>query len=131
MRTFLGAIALVGMALALPAGARAQDSTKATTVEAAAGTSVADKALVGAAESFPIGTAAVVCFTRITGAANSEIDHVWYKGDTEVTRVKLAVSGSPFRTWTRKSMPADAAGDWRCDVVHAGKVLTSVKFKIE
>lgn len=132
MRQFFPAVALIGMAVSMvPSGARAQDSTKTPTVEAAVGTSVADKALAGAAESFPNGTASVVCFTKISDAEGGEIEHVWYMGDTEMARVKLSIKGSPFRTWSTKKLPAEAKGDWRCDVVQAGKVLTSVKFKVE
>ncbi|HEX7939541.1 MAG TPA: DUF2914 domain-containing protein [Gemmatimonadaceae bacterium] len=132
MRQFFPAVALIGMAVSMiPSRAHAQDSTKAPAVEAAVGTSVAERALVGAAESFPAGTASVVCFTKITGAADSEIEHVWYMGETEMARVKLPVKGSPYRTYSSKKLPADAKGDWRCDVVQAGKVLTSVKFKVE
>ena len=131
MRKYFPALALVSLALALPSRAHGQDSTKAPSVEAAVGTSVAEKALGGVAESFPTGTASVVCFTKIADAANTEIEHVWYMGDTEMARVKLAIKGSPFRTWSTKTLPAAAKGDWRCDVVQAGKVLQSVKFKVE
>jgi hypothetical protein len=117
----------------LPSRSRAQDSTAAAavTVEAAVGTSVAEHALAGAAESFPAGTAKLVCFMKVTGGTGSDLEHAWYKGDTEMARVKLSIKGSPFRTWSTKTLPADAAGDWRCDVVQAGKVLQSVKFKVE
>ena len=131
MRKNWPALAALSLSIALPIRAHAQDSTKAPTVEAAVGTSVADKALAGAAESFPNGTASVVCFTKITGAADSELEHVWYMGETEMARVKLAIKGSPFRTWSTKKLPAEARGDWRCDVVLAGNVLASVKFKVE
>ena len=47
MRQFLPALALASLAFA-PTRSQAQDSTKAPTVEAAVGTSVAEKALVGA-----------------------------------------------------------------------------------
>ncbi|MEK7403071.1 MAG: DUF2914 domain-containing protein [Gemmatimonadota bacterium] len=131
MRKFFPALALVSLAFALPSRVQAQDSTKAPMVEAAVGTSVAEKALAGAAETFPNGTASVVCFTKITGATGTEIEHVWYRGDTESARVKLAIKGSPFRTWSTKKLPAEARGDWRCDVVQAGTALASVKFKVE
>lgn len=129
MRKALPAVALLALSVAAPLPA--QDSTKAPTVEAAVGTSVADRALVGAAESFPAGTAKVVCFTKVTGAADGEIEHAWYKGETEIARVKLPIKGSPYRTYSTKTLGEDAKGDWRCDVVQAGKVLTSVKFKVE
>jgi hypothetical protein len=107
-------------------------AARAPAAEAAVGTAVAERALSGAAESFPAGTAKLVCFSKVTNlAADSEIEHVWYKGDAEQARVKLRVGGSPWRTHSSKTMPADAAGEWRCDVVHDGKVLQSVKFKVE
>ena len=127
-------VVVVASLFALPAApVGAQDSTAkaALAVEAAVGTAVADKALTGAAESFPAGTASVVCFSRVTGGAGTEIEHVWYKGDTEMFRKKLSITGSPFRTWSSKTLPEGAAGDWRCDVVQGGKVLASVKFKVE
>ena len=111
----------------------AQDSTakSGASAEAAVGTSVADKALVGAAESFPASAGKLACFARIMNATDSDIEFVWYKGDAEMGRVKQSVKGSPWRTWSTKTLPADAAGDWRCDVVHGEKVLQSVKFKVE
>jgi len=117
-------------------GAGAQDpaqagAPKAASVEAAVGTAVADRQLTGMAESFPAGTASLVCYTKISNAANTEIQHVWYKGDTEMGRITLKVGGSPWRTWSSKKLGADAAGDWRCDVVQDGTVLQSVKFKVE
>ena len=46
-------------------------------------------------------------------------------------RVKLKVGGSPWRTHSSKKLGESPAGDWRCDVVREGKVLQSVKFKVE
>jgi hypothetical protein len=119
----------------LSATSFAQDSTAkqgpAASAEAAVGTSVAEKALVGAAESFPASAGKLACFARIMNATDSEVDFVWYKGDAELGRVKQAVKGSPWRTWSTKTLPADAAGEWRCDVVQGEKVLQSVKFRIE
>ena len=139
MRTSRPASLLVAAAMAviLAPAARAQNPTQAVaaksaaTVEAAVGTAVADHALTGAAESFPKGTAKLYCFSKVTGAADSEVEHVWYKGDAEQGRVKLKVGGSPWRTYSTKTLGEDASGDWRCDVVQNGTVLQSVKFKVE
>lgn len=133
MRKYWPAVLAVTIVASTPSRSRAQDSTAsaAVMVEAAVGTSVAEKALAGAAESFPAGTASVVCFTKVSGGTGTELEHVWYMGDTEMARVKLSIKGSPFRTWSTKKLPAEAKGDWRCDVVQAGKVLQSVKFKVE
>ena len=67
----------------------------------------------------------------MTGAADSEVEHVWYKGDAEQGRVKLKVGGSPWRTYSTKTLGPDASGDWRCDFVQNGTVLQSVKFKVD
>lgn len=115
----------------------AQDSTArqagaaTASAEAAVGTSVAEKALVGAAESFPVSTGKLACFARIVNATDSEIEFVWYKGGAEQGRVKQSVKGSPWRTWSTKTLPPNAAGEWRCDVVQGDKVLQSVKFRVE
>ena len=139
MRTSRPASLLIAAAIAMifAPSARAQDPTQAgtaksaATVEASVGTAVADHALTGAAESFPKGTAKLYCFSKVTGAADSEVEHVWYKGDAEQGRVKLKVGGSPWRTYSTKTLGPDASGDWRCDVVQNGTVLQSVKFKVE
>jgi hypothetical protein len=139
MRTSRSASLFVGavVALAFASTAHAQAPTQAgaaksaATVEASVGTAVADHAITGAAESFPKGTAKLYCFSKVSGAADTEIEHVWYKGDAEQGRVKLKVGGSPWRTYSTKTLGADASGDWRCDVVQDGAVLQSVKFKVE
>lgn len=136
MRKYWPAVLLASAALALPVRASAQDATragavKAASAEVAVGTSVADRALVGAAESFPAGSGKLACFARLVDAADTEIEFVWYKGDAEQGRVKQAVKGSPWRTWSTKTLPADAVGEWRCDVVQDGKVIQTAKFKVE
>jgi hypothetical protein len=137
MRKLWPAIFVACAAIALPSLARAQDPTQAGAPKAAAaaevsvGTSVADRALVGAAESFPKGTEKLFCFSRVSNAENSEVEHVWYKGEAEQARVKLKIGGSPWRTHSSKMLGPDASGDWRCDVVQDGKVLKSVAFKVE
>jgi len=141
MRKHWSASLLVGAAiLFVSSTARAQDSTAkqagtpakaAATAEVSVGTAVADHAITGAAESFPKGTAKLYCLSKVTGAENSEVEHVWYKGDAEQGRVKLKIGGSPWRTYSSKTLGDDASGDWRCDVVQDGKVIQSAKFKVE
>lgn len=129
--------ALVVLALAAPVLASAQEATQAGAAKAAAsaelavGTAVTERQLTGMAESFPASTGALYCYMKITNAADAAVEHVWYKGETEMSRVKLNVAGSPWRTWSTKKLGADAAGDWRCDVVVDGKTVQSAKFKVE
>ena len=137
MRNYVQAALFITAVALTPAVAVAQDATQAgtpkasATVETAVGTGVVDRVLAGTAESFPATTERLYCFSRVSNAADSEIEHVWYKGDVEMGRVKLKVGGSPWRTHSSKLLGANPAGEWRCDVVQNGTVLQSVKFKVE
>jgi hypothetical protein len=138
MRTYWSSAAVLAAAILFsPSIARAQNPAQAgapkaaATAEVTVGTAIADRALTGEAESFPKGTEKLYCYSKVTGADSTGIEHVWYKGDTEVARVKLKVGGSPWRTYSSKTLGPDASGDWRCDVVQNGTVLQSVKFKVE
>ena len=128
---------LISAAMTFPSFASAQDAQSASaakpaaSIEVAVGTSVENRTLAGAAESFPASSAKLACFARISNAEGTEIEFVWFKGDAEQARLKQAVKTNPYRTWTTKTLPEDPKGDWRCDVVQDGKVLESVKFKVE
>lgn len=136
MRKNWTAILLLASAASLPARAIAQEASQAGSpamamAEVAIGTGVADRQLTGTAESFPVSTGSVYCYMRIENAADTQVEHVWYKGDTEMARIKLNVGGSPWRSWSSKKLTDDSVGDWRCDVMVDGKVIKSVKFKVE
>lgn len=115
----------------------AQDPTQAGTpamapaAELMIGTGIENRELVGPGEAFQLSAGKLYCFSRVSNAAGSEIEHVWYKGDAEVARVKLAVSGSPWRTYSSKNLGEDGAGDWRCEVVHNGSVIQSARFTVQ
>src|SRR5438477_7789555 len=98
MRKYWPAVLLAAVSVALPARASAQEQAgaakAAATVEAAVGTAIADRSLTGAADSFKADAGTLYCFSKIANAADSDVEHVWYKGDTEVARVKLHVGGS-------------------------------------
>lgn len=125
------------VALFVVAGtAGAQEATQAGTPMAPAaelmiGTGIENRELVGAAETFQLSAGKLYCFSRISNAAGSEVEHVWYKGDAEVARVKLAVGGSPWRTYSSKNLGDDGAGDWRCEVVHNGNVIQTARFSVQ
>jgi len=135
MRKYWPAVLLVAVSAAIPNRVSAQEQAgaakAAATVEAAVGTAVADRALTGAADSFKANVGKLYCFSKVSNAADSDIEHVWYKDSTEVGRVKLHIGGSPWRTHSSKTLDENPAGNWRCDVVQDGKVLESVKFKVE
>jgi hypothetical protein len=131
----------MALLVAIPLRLSAQDSAQAqqagtaasaVSVEAAVGTGIAERALTGEAQTFKAAeTSKLFCFSRISGATNSDVEHVWYHGSEEVGRVKLHVGGSPWRTHSNKTLGDNPTGDWRCDVVQDGKVLQTVNFKVE
>ena len=128
--------AVIAASFTVASLATAQEATQsgamAPAAEAAVGTAIADRTLSGAAESFPATTEKLYCFSRVSNVeAGAEIEHVWYKGDAEMGRVPLKINGSPWRTYSSKNLGMMPSGDWRCEVVHDGKVLQSVKFKVE
>ena len=136
MRKHWPTVVLMSLAMTIPSFAYAQEAKQAgapaATAEAAVGTSIENRMLGGAAESFPAATQRLWCFSRVMGAAeSSQIEHVWYKDSTEVARVPLKVSGSPWRVYSSKNLGENPSGSWRCDVVQDGKVLQSVTFKVE
>jgi hypothetical protein len=101
-------------------------------VEAVLARSVVDRVPQDTGATFPADVAELVLWTRVTGAAaESVIHHVWLRGDQEVADIELRVGGSPWRTWSRKTIPADWTGAWHVEVRDAaGAVLKRIDFTI-
>jgi hypothetical protein len=61
--------------------------------------------------------AQLICWTRIEGAS--------------VADVELPVAGTPWRTYSRKTVPADWTGPWHVEVRDTnGTVLKRLDFKV-
>ena len=124
----------------------AQDTTKAaapapapaapalSVADAAVARTVVDRAPQDTGAVFPDSVGSLVFFTKISGApagAATVVHHVWYHGDTQVADVELHIAGSPWRTWSRKTVPADWTGAWHVEVRDAsGAVLKRVDFTV-
>ena len=122
---------MVGL-LSLGFIAASQPSTQqAGTVEIAIGKSIASSMPVDTASAFDAAVGQVAGWTRVTGmAAGSKITHVWIHG-ADSSKVELNVGGSPWRTFSRKTIPAGATGDWTLEVWSAdGAKLGTKTFKI-
>ena len=129
----------LAMALGNAAILAAQDSTATratapslTVTEAMIAKAVVDRVPQDTASTFPAGVGQVACWTKISGTASGAIiHHVWFHGDTQVGDVELPVGGSPWRTWSRKTIPADATGAWHVEVRDAsGNMVRRVDFTI-
>src|SRR5256885_7591202 len=101
---------------AAPAAAPAAATAQVTVVEAVVAKSVLDRQPQDTGTAFPADVGQLNCWTKLEGAGGSSIHHVWFHGDTQVGDVELQVGGSPWRTWSRKTVPADWTGAWRVEV---------------
>src|SRR5205085_8744123 len=80
------------------------------TAEIAVGKSIAASMPVDTAASFGADVGTVVCWSRVTGAAaGSKITHLWIHG-ADTSKVELNIGGSPWRTYSRKTIGADMTG---------------------
>jgi DUF2914 family protein len=134
----------VVLGLATTTALAAQDTTKAQAPAAAppaAPAAISVEAVVtrGVTANMPqdtLTTAAadvgtLVLWTRLSGGAGQAVHHVWFHGDTQVADVELQVGGSPWRTWSRKTIPADWTGAWHVEIRDAGgAVLKRVDFTV-
>src|SRR5437899_13087330 len=117
---------IAASALPLARGLAAQDTTKpappaapaapaaatpsVTVVEAVVARSVLDRQPQDTGSAFPADVGQLNCWTKLEGAGGSSIHHVWFHGDTQAGDVELQVGGSPWRTWSRKTVPAEWTG---------------------
>src|SRR6266550_314103 len=140
---------IAASALLLGRGLAAQDTTRAaapapapapspaaatpsvTVVEAVVAKSVLDRQPQDTGAAFPADVGQLNCWTKVEGAGGSTLHHVWFHGDTQVGDVELQVGGSPWRTWSRKTVPADWTGAWHVEVRDAaGTVLKRIDFTV-
>jgi len=125
---FAGVVAAQDTTAAAAAAAPAQS---VVTVEAVLARSVVDRAPQDTGVAFPADVGGLVLWTRVTGGAGQTLNHVWFHGDTEVGNVPLTIGGSPWRTWSRKTIPADATGAWHVEIRDAaGTVLKRIDFTV-
>jgi len=123
-RTLFGAV-LVAAALGAPDRATAQ-----VTVEAQIAEAIVDRAPQNPGTEFPADVGSVSCWSTVTGAAGTTIQHVWIHGEMEFP-VTLQIGGSPWRTWSSKRIPPEWAGEWRVEIRDAeGNLLDTLAFTV-
>ena len=126
---FAGPIVAQDTTAAAPAAPAAAPSN--VSVEAVLARSVVDRAPQDTGTAFPDTVGAIVLWMRATGASGQTLHHVWFFGDTEVGDVPLTIGGSPWRTWSRKSVPLESKGAWHVEIRDdAGTVLKRIDFTI-
>jgi hypothetical protein len=131
----------VALSLLVAPGLVAQDTTHAAAPAPAAAEVTVDEAVVARSildrqpqdtgSAFPADVGQLICWTKVTGAGGASIHHMWFHGDTQVGDVELQVGGSPWRTWSRKTVPVDWTGAWHVEVRDAaGTVLKRLDFTV-
>lgn len=130
----VGSLAAQDTSAAKPAPAPAPAPAAAASpvkVEAVLARKLADRAPQDTGTAFPDSVGTVLLWMRTTGANGKTLHHVWFFGDTQVGDVPLTISGSPWRTWSRKNIPADAKGAWHVEIRDdAGTVLKRIDFTV-
>jgi len=116
---------------AAPAPAPAAAPAANVSVEAVLARSVVDRVPQDTATAFPDSVGTVVLWMRVSGASGQTVSAVWFHGRDEVGTVPLAIGGSPWRTWSRKTIPVDATGAWHVEIRdEAGNVLKRIDFTV-
>src|SRR5207244_13136675 len=114
-----------------PPAAPAAATPQVPVGEAVVARSVLDRQPQDTGTAFPGDVGQLISWTKVEGAGGSSIHHVWFHGDTQVGNVELQVGGSPWRTWSRKTVPADWTGAWHVEVRDAaGTVLKRIDFTV-
>jgi len=130
----------IGAAVAIAAGATKHQAPQGAapaaapaggiTVEIAVGKNIADRMPTDTASAFPADVGSLVCWTKVTGAEGQTITHVWTHGPHSA-EVKLNVGGSPWRTYSRRTIPAEWTGEWKVEVKDStGAVLATKTFTV-
>jgi hypothetical protein len=114
-----------------PAPATPAAASSEVNVEAVLARTVTDRAPQDSGSAFPDSVESVVLWMRVTGASGQTLHHVWFHGDDNVGDVPLTIGGSPWRTWSRKQIPADAKGAWHVEIRDdAGATLKRIDFTV-
>jgi hypothetical protein len=137
MKALLTPVLVLGLVSSLAA----QDSTARpaappaaasnVNVEAVLARTLVDRAPQDTGSAFPDSVGTVVLWMRVTGANGQTLHHVWFHGDDQVGDVALTIGGSPWRSWSRKTIPIEAKGAWHVEIRdEAGTVLKRIDFTV-
>jgi hypothetical protein len=136
MRTLL-TLPIVALAMAVvsaPAWAGAaptpETGAQSMEVELVVAAGVQDREPVGEAETFPEDIGQVFAWVRVTDGAGQAVEVVWRHGENTFA-VPLEIGGSPWRTWSSKTIPPEWAGPWSVTVRDSdGNTLAEASFTV-
>ncbi len=86
------------------------------------------------AANSPLGPGAFYFYTRLLSPGDTTVEHRWYRGDRVHQVVKLRIranQGGGYRTYSRNSVSADRAGDWKVELrAKDGLLLHEERFSV-
>lgn len=84
--------------------------------------------------SSPVAPGRLFFYTRVKAAQNTTIEHRWYREDRLRQSVELRIRASPgsgYRTYTRQTVTAENAGNWRVELrTKDGSLLHEERFVV-
>ena len=84
--------------------------------------------------SSPVNRGALVYYTRVRASGNTTVEHRWYREDRLRKTVELRILASPgsgYRTYSRHTLNAESAGNWRVELrTQDGLVLHEERFVV-
>ena len=94
-------------------------------------TAVVDRACEGSSDTFPSDVGKVYAHTTILDHVGSVTHRYIYK-DKVMAEINLNVGGTPWRTWSSKTIDPLWSGDWKVEVVDNsdGAVMDILEFVI-
>jgi hypothetical protein len=84
--------------------------------------------------SSPVKPGLLFFYTRVKASNNTTVEHRWYRDDRLSQSVELRIQAAPgggYRTYTRRTVSAENAGNWRVEVrAKDGSLLHEERFVV-
>jgi hypothetical protein len=84
--------------------------------------------------SSPVNRGSVFFYTRVRASSNTTVEHRWYRDDRLRKSVELRIQASPgsgYRTYSRHTLNAENAGNWRVELrTNDGLLLHEERFVV-
>ena len=120
----------VVLVLLLVSGAHVFSAQRGARADLRIAREIVDREPVGEGNAFPAEVGQLAAWTRITGAENTVIEHVWRYGDSEWI-VPLDIGSPRWRTWSRKTILPQWTGNWEVEIRDGeGNSLATATFTV-
>ena len=84
--------------------------------------------------SSPVNRGSLFFYTRVRASSNTTVEHRWYRDDRLRQSVELRIQASPgsgYRTYSRQTVNAENAGNWRVELrTKDGSLLHEERFVV-